>query len=178
MRTDGGGWTVFQRRSDGSVDFYRNWNDYVNGFGDIKGEFWLGLEKIYRLTASAARSTLRVDLENYSGRKAYAKYSSFKLGNSATKYTLRVTGYSGNAKDSLSYHNGMKFSTKDSDNDRWGSNCAVSYKGAWWYNSCHHSNLNGLYSKTQKQGSQYNTWYQWKNRHYSLKFNSMMLRRQ
>ena len=59
MHTDGGGWTVFQRRMDGSVDFYRNWNDYVNGFGDLKGEFWLGLEKIYRLTASVARNTLR-----------------------------------------------------------------------------------------------------------------------
>ena len=47
MESDGGGWTVYQRRQDGSEDFYRDWDDYVSGFGDLTGEFWLGLEKIY-----------------------------------------------------------------------------------------------------------------------------------
>ena len=61
MVTDGGGWTVFQRRIDGSVDFYRNWIDYEEGFGDLVGEFWLGLTKIYRLT-KAGNKRLRIDL--------------------------------------------------------------------------------------------------------------------
>ena len=60
--TDGGGWTVFQKRLNGSVDFYRYWNDYKRGFGDLNSEFWLGLDKIHRLT-SYNNNTLRVDLE-------------------------------------------------------------------------------------------------------------------
>ena len=64
MQTDGGGWTVFQRREDGSVDFYRNWNDYAAGFGDLNGEYWLGLEKIYILIGKSHNtfSRLQVDL--------------------------------------------------------------------------------------------------------------------
>ena len=69
----GGGWTVFQKRLDGSVDFYRGWNEYKRGFGNLNGEFWLGLEKIYRLTKSG-RHKLRVDLEDTAGRTAYAEY--------------------------------------------------------------------------------------------------------
>ena len=169
---------MFQRRMDGSVDFYRNWNDYVAGFGNLNGEHWLGLEKMYRLTAAASRSTLRVDLGDFSGNKAYAKYNSFKIGNSATKYTLHVSGYSGNAKDSFGYHNGMKFSTKDSDNDRSKSNCATVFKGAWWYNACYYSSLNGYYSKTKRIGGQYLNWHGWKNSHEALKFDEMKLKRQ
>ena len=67
METDGGGWTVFQRRMDGTVDFYRNWSDYVKGFGTLDGEFWLGLSKINRLTN--INSSLYVDLEDFDGNK-------------------------------------------------------------------------------------------------------------
>ena len=149
MDTDGGGWTVFQRRQDGSVDFYRGWNDYKNGFGNINGEFWLGLDYIHwLLSLSKSGNELRVDLEDRQGNKAYAKYSTFSVGDESTKYVLGVSGYSGDAKDRLDYHNGMKFSTKDQDNDLYHSeSCAVTRHGAWWYDHCAHSNLNGDYHK-------------------------------
>ena len=117
MRTDGGGWTVFQRRQDGSVDFYRGWNDYKSGFGQLTAEFWLGNDKIHRLTA-ARPSTLRVELEDWNGVKVYAKYGKFNIGDEQAKYRLEVGSYSGTAGDSLGYHNKMAFSTKDRDSSR------------------------------------------------------------
>ena len=131
METDGGGWTVFQRRQDGSVDFYRYWTDYENGFGNLTGEFWLGLGKINRLTKEQS-NTLRVDLGDFDGNTSYAQYTTFSVGNSTTEYNLTVGGYSGTAGDSLAYHNGMKFSTRDNDNDKnTHVNCAQYYM-AWW----------------------------------------------
>ena len=118
METDGGGWTVFQRRQDGSEDFYRGWDDYVMGFENLNGEFWLGLKKIYRLTKRNA-TTLRVDLADFEGNTTFAKYNTFCVLNSSTNYTLNVAGYSGTAGDSLALHNGRQFITRDRDNDAW-----------------------------------------------------------
>uniref|UniRef100_A0A1X7TEJ2 Fibrinogen C-terminal domain-containing protein n=1 Tax=Amphimedon queenslandica TaxID=400682 RepID=A0A1X7TEJ2_AMPQE len=115
--SNGSGWTVFQRRMDGSVDFYRKWTEYVKGFGDLNGEFWLGLNKIHRLTATD-NTSLRVDLKDFEGVSVFAHYSKFIVGDAHTKYTLTVGGYSGNPNDSLSGHNSAKFSTHDRDNDK------------------------------------------------------------
>ncbi|KAL3868224.1 hypothetical protein ACJMK2_041055 [Sinanodonta woodiana] len=149
MDTNGGGWTVFQRRVDGSVDFYRKWVDYKSGFGNENTEYWLGLDNIHKLTAQG-NVTLRVDLitPGPPQRSAYASYSSFTVGNETDNYVLRLAGYSGDAGDSLTFHNGMMFTTKDKDNDKSSNNCAVSFLGAWWYKACHGSNLNGLYGST------------------------------
>ena len=176
METDGGGWTVFQRRMDGSQVFYRNWRDYVHGFGELKGEFWLGLSKIHRLANSTDPAALQVDLKDYDNSTAYANYSSFYIGGSSTDYTLQVSGYSGTAGDSLAYHSGYKFSTKDDDNDVNSGHCAVEHSGAWWYRSCHQSNLNGLYYSTRTSSTSSNNWYHWHNNYYSLKFSEMKLR--
>ena len=136
---------MFQRRQDGSQDFYLGWSEYKAGFGQLTGEFWLGLDKIHRLTASRP-SELRVEVGDWSGGRAYAKYGSFGVGDEQSLYQLSVGSYSGSAGDSLARHNNMKFSTKDRDNDQWsGGNCAVSKTGAWWYEGCHDSNLNGRY---------------------------------
>ena len=176
MRTDGGGWTVFQRRRDGSVDFYREWNDYKSGFGQLTGEFWLGNDKIHRMTASRP-SSLRVELEDWDRVRQYAKYGRFNVADEQTQYRLQVSSYSGNAGDALKYHNNMAFSTKDRDNDQSSSNCAVSYTGAWWYKSCHYSNLNGKYlGKTfDSKGA---AWYYFRgdNNYRCLRFTEMQLR--
>ncbi|XP_073248430.1 ficolin-1-like [Porites lutea] len=143
QKTAGGGWTVFQKRRDGSVDFFRAWDDYKRGFGNLSGEFWLGLDKIHRLTVSGGYK-LRVDLEDIHGKTAFAEYSSFSVTNETAKYQLNLGNYSGTAGDSLGYHRGMSFSTKDRDNDKYGVvNCALGNKGAWWYNFCLQSDLNG-----------------------------------
>ena len=145
MKTDGGGWTVFHKRFNGAVDFYRGWEEYKNGFGDIRGEFWLGNEKVHQLTAIP--SQLRVEIKTKNDGTKYAKYSTFTVTNKASNYTLFVGFYSGTATDQLAWHNDMAFSTKDRDNDEDSGNCAVNSKGAWWYNKCYHSNLNTNYGE-------------------------------
>ena len=173
MNTDGGGWTVFQRRQDGSEDFYRNWVNYTNGFGNLSNEFWLGLEFLHRLT-NESDSELRVDLEDWGGAIAYAKYSSFQVRDSTTEYRLEVSGYTGNAGDSLGNHNGRPFSTYDHSSSR---NCAQIYKGAWWYHRCHYSNLNGLYhGGSHSSYADGVNWSTWKGYQYSLKFTEMKVR--
>jgi len=94
QKTAGGGWTVFQKRREGSVDFYRAWDAYKRGFGNLNGEFWLGLDKIHRLTVSS-KNKLRVDLEDLHGKSAFAEYSSFSVTSERAKYQLNLGSYSG-----------------------------------------------------------------------------------
>ncbi|XP_040541527.1 ficolin-2 isoform X1 [Gallus gallus] len=145
MDTDGGGWIVFQRRLDGSVNFLRDWNSYKRGFGNQLTEFWLGNDNLHFLT-SLGTCELRVDLRDFDNNYYFAKYASFRVLGESEKYKLVLGDFlGGNAGDSLSYHKDMSFSTADQDNDMSSFNCATAYKGAWWYNDCHYSNLNGMY---------------------------------
>ncbi|XP_062589826.1 angiopoietin-1-like [Saccostrea cucullata] len=155
MTTNGGGWTVIQRRFDGSTDFNREWKDYKEGFGDPNKEYWLGNDAIHDLT-DRRQEELWIDLEKFSGSFVYARYSNFSVGREQDKFQLSIAGYSGNAGDMMiqsHYLNGMYFTTKDRDNDRQsGVNCAVEYRtGGWWYNSCGYSNLNGVYQTSNKE---------------------------
>uniref|UniRef100_UPI00398F033B tenascin-like isoform X7 n=1 Tax=Pristiophorus japonicus TaxID=55135 RepID=UPI00398F033B len=172
MTTDGGGWMVFQRRVNGKVDFFRNWKNYTNGFGNPSDEFWLGLENLHKIT-STNHYQLRVDFRD-EGDSAFAVYDRFLISDAKSRYKLHVGEYSGTAGDSLSYHHGRPFSTKDRDNDVAVTNCALSYKGAWWYKNCHRVNLNGRYGVVSH--SQGINWYHWKGHEHSIEFVEMKLR--
>ena len=119
----------------------------------------------YQKTENRTKS--RLILADFQGNYKYAQYSFFSVGNSETNFTLNIAGYTGTAGDSLDYHNGMQFSTKDRDNDqRNGSNCASSSQGAWWYKSCTYSNLNGQY-RSGLDGWKGMDWYHFLNKHTS-----------
>ncbi|XP_053397716.1 fibrinogen-like protein A isoform X1 [Mercenaria mercenaria] len=153
-----GGWTVIQRRIDGKVNFYRPWADYVNGFGDLDGSHWLGLEKIHRLTGDG--NQIYFDIENYDGSKEYAHYKVFTVHGAATVYRMNVDafGYEGTLKELLSYHDNRKFSTYDRDNDASTGNCCKDSLdgGGWWYNDCYRlGNMNGVFGKKELGGTGY-----------------------
>ena len=185
METAGGGWTVVQRRVDGSVQFNRTWKDYADGFGRVleMGEFWLGLEKIHRLTGSSRVTQLRVDLADFEGRTAFAHYSSFAVGTSDTEYKLVLSGYNATstAGDALSQVTAVSFSTSDNDNDMSLSriNCAKVNQAGWWFrdSGCGLSNLNGRYLsgghyKSAKEGI---FWHYFGGPSYSLKRTEMKI---
>ena len=159
--TDGGGWTVFQRRQDGSVDFHRDLDEYIRGFGDQSGEHWLGLEKLYRLTKWVDfEPELRVDLMNFTNETRFEHYNKFYV-KGPESYILSVSDASGTAGDSLTHNNGQRFSTDD-DIDGSGGICATTRQGAWWFNGCQQSHLNGVYyydaSSESDDGIVWNTW--------------------
>lgn len=154
METDGGGWIVFQRRVDGSTNFTQNWYMYKRGFGDLNGDFWLGLDKITRFMR--VPNKLRIDLQAYDhGKKGYGKYNNFHISNEHSNYTLNVSDFTGNIPDQLNHRcsNGAPFSTYDRDNDNDGIHCALQlYKGGYWYDRCNklsadfpYTMLNGNY---------------------------------
>ena len=140
----GGGWTRIHRRSSDTMSFYRTWRSYKNGFGYLSGDGWLGLEKVYRLTKSQPAELLIIVRSSRSPYYYYyPQYSNFSIGSEATDYTLYISGYSGTGGDSLTYSNLSKFSTYNKDNDNNSGNCASSYRGGWWYNSCAQGKLTG-----------------------------------
>uniref|UniRef100_A0A3Q2NPB8 Angiopoietin-like 6 n=1 Tax=Fundulus heteroclitus TaxID=8078 RepID=A0A3Q2NPB8_FUNHE len=173
-----GGWTVIQRRQDGSVNFFRTWEQYKQGFGNLNGEYWLGLEHLYWLTQQA-KHKLRVVLEDWQGRQVFAEYDSFHLEPESDWYRLRLGQYHGNAGDSLSWHNNKAFTTLDRDKDGYAGNCAHYQKGGWWYHVCAHSNLNGVWYRGGHYRSRYQDGVYWAEFHggsYSLKRVSMMIK--
>ncbi|XP_038059808.1 ficolin-2-like [Patiria miniata] len=180
MATDDGGWIMFQRRQDGSVDFYRTWAEYQSGFGNLSGEFWLGNDNLAKLMSDnlQVKWELRVDLMDWGNNTAWAKYQDFTI--SGTKYTLSFSTYDVNstAGNALGRQNGMPFTTKDNENDIWqGGNCANFFHGAWWYKDCTSTNLNGRYYPYRNvkfnQGIKWNLWV---GRKQSLKQCSMKMR--
>ncbi|ELU14745.1 hypothetical protein CAPTEDRAFT_129193, partial [Capitella teleta] len=99
---------------------------------------------LHKITTSEPHE-LRVDMDDFEGHSAYAEYTEFSIAGADDFYRLLCEGYSGTAGDSMAFQNGMKFSTKDADNDLWDEDCVATYRGAWWHYNCLRSNPNGAY---------------------------------
>lgn len=136
----GEAWTLIQRRQDKSMDFFRGWEEYKNGFGNLNTNFFIGLDKLHALTASQLHE-LWINLKDFDGAEKDAMYDSIAIADESQKYALNILGaYLGTSGDGLTgLHDGAKFSTIDQDNSERGVNCAESYKGGWWYGklACH-----------------------------------------
>lgn len=178
METDGGGWTVIQRRQNGAVGFNRGWVNYEKGFGSKYSEYWLGNDALFWLTAQD-RYELRVDLGDFQGDTRYAVYEHFKVGDRGTRYKLILGGYKeGDAGDALSSHNHAPFTTPDYDNDKATTgNCAGYFFSGWWFTNCYHANLNGIY---RPNGEELDVrgivWSEWRSLNISLKSTEMKIR--
>ncbi|KAM4889198.1 angiopoietin-related protein 4 [Thomomys bottae] len=179
--TSEGGWTVVQRRQDGSVDFNQPWEAYKTGFGDPKGEFWLGLEKMHSITGDRG-SRLAVQLQDRDGNAKSLKFS-VHLGGEDTAYSLQLTApVASELGVSIPTSNGfsLPFSTWDQDHDLRGDlNCAKSLSGGWWFGTCGHSNLNGQYFHSMPQQRQQRKkgmfWKGWRGRYYPLQATTMLI---
>ncbi|CAH1798379.1 unnamed protein product, partial [Owenia fusiformis] len=182
------GWLVFARRFDGSVDFYRNWTDYKNGFGHTDGEYFLGFNQILSVLKQGSYK-LRIELTTWPDQgnvTKYAEYSTFDLAGESEQFRITVLGYSGTAGNSMYYHNYAKFSTRDKEHDTWSGNCATMWLGAWWYKGCLITNPFGPYMSSSQcdVAAQCMYWGNWPeniggpyNRNYSFRKMRMMIRR-
>ena len=122
-----------------SYFFKRPWTQFQPPFGNLSSQYWIGLEKLHQL--SLGNCSVRFDLQITSGTWFYADYSKFIVGNVADEYRLNITGYSGDAGDAMSSHNGQRFSTYDNDNDDSVNNCAALNSGGFWFGHCYQACL-------------------------------------
>ncbi|XP_044751545.1 angiopoietin-related protein 7-like [Coccinella septempunctata] len=180
METAGGGWAVIQNRYDGFQNFYLGWHDYKHGFGNLGGEFWFGLDNLYRMTGNEINE-LFIQLVDHTSTGKYAHYGAFSIGSEMEGYSIKLlTGYEGDAGDSMRYHAGSRFSTKDMDQDSWDEgSCARSHNGAWWYKACDEANLNGKYLNGELPDTliyQGMYWGDFRGPSYSLQKARMMIR--
>ena len=172
---DNEAWTVIQRRFNGSVSFYQNWDAYKRGFGTSKGEYWLGNDVIHQLT-TAGNYKLKIIMTDRYNVTQYAEYSTFRVADESQKYNLSIWGYTGTAGDAMEYHNGARFSTYDRDNDEAPSfKCADSSitRSGWWFKFCRTADLNAFYNTT----FDYVCWSKWYTQSYSLISTTMMIRK-
>ncbi|KAM9414990.1 angiopoietin-1-like isoform 1-T2 [Salvelinus alpinus] len=178
METAGGGWTIIQRREDGSVDFQKTWKEYKTGFGTVSAEHWLGNEFVYLLT-SQRQYALRVELTDWDGHQAFSLYDRFHIDSEKRNYRLFLKSHSGTAgrQSSMVIH-GADFSTKDMDNDNCMCKCALMLTGGWWFDACGPSNLNGMYFTKGQHVGKLNgiKWHYFKGPSYSLRATTMMIR--
>ncbi|EDW76257.2 uncharacterized protein Dwil_GK15361 [Drosophila willistoni] len=179
----GYGWTVIARRTNSSLNFFTNWREYKEGFGNLSGDFFIGLNKLHAITKSEVHE-LYIHLEDFEGETRYAQYDEFLIESEKQFYAMSSLGkFTGDAGDSLRHQLGMNFTTYDQDNDVINSdNCAIKYMGSWWHNNCtesHFSHLFGLYLDAENEGTFGENgmiWKTWRGKNYSYKRMQMMLR--
>nr|XP_040038793.1 angiopoietin-related protein 5 [Gasterosteus aculeatus aculeatus] len=157
----GGGWTVMQRRSDGLADFKRAWADYVDGFGNLAGEHWLGLKKIFHIVnQKETRFQLHIALVSNDDVTSYAAYDDFDMDNETEFFSIHLGRYAGSAGDAFRGYDQDQnqdtapFSASDVDNDGCNPSCSIGNltvescsirhnRTGWWFNQCGLANLNG-----------------------------------
>lgn len=129
---------------------YRRWADYVGGFGNASGDYWLGNDNVFNILAREPYA-LRVEGVGYSGKTYWAQYNHFTIQDETNYYRLNVSGYSGNYKDTMVTANGNAFVTQDHPgNVTFYRDCSGFSGGGWWANTatsvpnCGY-NLNGRY---------------------------------
>ncbi|XP_056388878.1 angiopoietin-related protein 3 [Hyla sarda] len=173
-------WTVIQRRTDGAMDFNQTWEDYAKGFGDLRGEFWLGLQKIFSLSQQADY-ILHIELQDWKNNVRFVEYL-FTLGNQDSSYTLQLSQVLGNIPSALPEYTPLPFSTGDHHSQH--LKCpAETSTGGWWKSSCGGTNLNAKYVKPrsrvkgERRRGQGLSWKPEKGRMYSLRSTKMMLYR-
>ncbi|XP_017842047.1 angiopoietin-related protein 7 isoform X2 [Drosophila busckii] len=177
------GWTVIMNRSSDDTSFERSWLEYKEGFGNLAGDFFIGLDKLHALTSSSLHE-LRIWLEDFEGNRAVAGYDAFAISGERELYALNLLGKHQQqlqppAGDSFSYHAGAKFSTFDSDNDNClACSCAQRFKAAGWFNSCGTSNLFGKYHSENhaRAGEAGIFWETFQGNEYSLRRVKMLIR--
>ncbi|OPJ76978.1 angiopoietin-related protein 3 [Patagioenas fasciata monilis] len=174
----GSSWTVIQNRVDGSLDFNQTWDAYVNGFGDLNEEFWLGLNKTYSITKQGDY-ILRIELQDWKDNKRFIEYA-FSLGGLETNYTLQLSRISGSIPNALPEQTELRFSTADRDLDTINDfNCPENYLGGWWHSECEETNLNGKYVAPRSKGRLDRRkglyWKPKKGRYYLLKSTKIMI---
>ncbi|XP_069001687.1 angiopoietin-related protein 5 [Embiotoca jacksoni] len=195
----GGGWTVMQRRTDGITDFKRPWVDYVDGFGHLAGEHWLGLKKVFHiLDQKDTRFQLHIALVSHDDITSYASYDDFRLDNETQFFSIHLGRYAGSAGDAFRGYDQEQnqdtapFSASDVDNDGCNPSCSIGNstvescslqhnRTGWWFNQCGLANLNGSPEDTeQNQGQRthilWDTWRQ-SGVPYTIKSVTMKIRR-
>ena len=145
QETDGGGWIMYQRRVDGTVNFTKNWEEYKYGFGDHGDnttELWLGNEKVYQVLQSNGSTEwqLRIEVDAFDGSGCWVVASNFRMNNETLRYSMDWNNVSASVIELVfdwNYHKLIPFNTLDNKEGHDDMKaCVDRFKVGWWYDDC------------------------------------------